>query len=315
MRKPWVWGLVIVLVLAVFSFRVHADTNSSNFESPTFVLGSINGQNGWRSASSVDQAIVANPTGFSSFAAQSFRISNAFVGDQVYSPALSEPVGESLAVGDTPISCSSIVRQTHLELQFDLASASPAAEQPGLSVVVAPVGADGSPMSYLRFDDAFSGINVFIKDYDFFSSGFRERQPGVALNRSVPHTLKLVMDTPEGPHNDTVRLFIDNRFAFSLNSWEDYYWFNPDNLANPFPRLVKFVYLQPSGSASAATANAGFIFDNFSLTSSVPGSSTTPTPLPPPTNKEQCKNGGWQAFCGPTFKNQGDCVSFVEHLK
>lgn len=28
-----------------------------------------------------------------------------------------------------------------------------------------------------------------------------------------------------------------------------------------------------------------------------------------PTTKEQCKNGGWQAF--GIFKNQGDCVSFV----
>jgi hypothetical protein len=29
-----------------------------------------------------------------------------------------------------------------------------------------------------------------------------------------------------------------------------------------------------------------------------------------PTTKEQCKNGGWRSF-GSTFKNQGDCVSFV----
>jgi nitrous oxidase accessory protein NosD len=33
----------------------------------------------------------------------------------------------------------------------------------------------------------------------------------------------------------------------------------------------------------------------------------------PPTNKEQCKNGGWRQFDTPrTFKNQGDCVSFVQ---
>jgi DNA-binding beta-propeller fold protein YncE len=29
-----------------------------------------------------------------------------------------------------------------------------------------------------------------------------------------------------------------------------------------------------------------------------------------PTSKEQCKNGGWRNF--PQFKNQGDCVSFVQ---
>jgi len=34
-----------------------------------------------------------------------------------------------------------------------------------------------------------------------------------------------------------------------------------------------------------------------------------------PTDKEQCKNGGWKTFNPPTgpFKNQGACVSYVEH--
>jgi hypothetical protein len=31
-------------------------------------------------------------------------------------------------------------------------------------------------------------------------------------------------------------------------------------------------------------------------------------PPPPPTSKDQCKNGGWRSFS--QFKNQGDCVSF-----
>lgn len=32
----------------------------------------------------------------------------------------------------------------------------------------------------------------------------------------------------------------------------------------------------------------------------------------PPVNKNQCKNGGWQFFNFPrTFKNQGDCIQFV----
>jgi hypothetical protein len=31
---------------------------------------------------------------------------------------------------------------------------------------------------------------------------------------------------------------------------------------------------------------------------------------PLPTDKDQCKNGGWMSY-GTTFKNQGDCVSFV----
>lgn len=30
-----------------------------------------------------------------------------------------------------------------------------------------------------------------------------------------------------------------------------------------------------------------------------------------PTDKNQCKNGGWETFEDPAFKNQGQCVSYV----
>jgi hypothetical protein len=33
--------------------------------------------------------------------------------------------------------------------------------------------------------------------------------------------------------------------------------------------------------------------------------------LPLPTSKEQCKNGGWRNF--PQFKNEGLCITFVNH--
>jgi hypothetical protein len=35
----------------------------------------------------------------------------------------------------------------------------------------------------------------------------------------------------------------------------------------------------------------------------------------PPTSADQCKQGGWQTFTGQSFKNQGDCVSFVANGK
>lgn len=44
-----------------------------------------------------------------------------------------------------------------------------------------------------------------------------------------------------------------------------------------------------------------------------------PVVVPPPvvtspTEKSQCKEGGWKTFTDPTFKNQGKCVSYVERL-
>jgi hypothetical protein len=32
-----------------------------------------------------------------------------------------------------------------------------------------------------------------------------------------------------------------------------------------------------------------------------------------PTSKAQCKHGGWKTFTSPSFKNQGQCVSWVNH--
>ncbi len=34
-------------------------------------------------------------------------------------------------------------------------------------------------------------------------------------------------------------------------------------------------------------------------------------PAPTPTNKDMCKNGGWMNFTNPSFKNQGQCVSYT----
>lgn len=33
-----------------------------------------------------------------------------------------------------------------------------------------------------------------------------------------------------------------------------------------------------------------------------------------PTNKNQCKNGGWKTFTNPSFKNQGQCVSSTNRI-
>ena len=40
-----------------------------------------------------------------------------------------------------------------------------------------------------------------------------------------------------------------------------------------------------------------------------PHGTATVTFVALPTDKDQCKQGGWQTF--GIFKNQGDCVSFV----
>jgi hypothetical protein len=45
---------------------------------------------------------------------------------------------------------------------------------------------------------------------------------------------------------------------------------------------------------------------------STSGTPCAPPPIGPPTNANQCKNDGWKTFNTPrTFKNQGDCIQYV----
>jgi hypothetical protein len=61
-----------------------------------------------------------------------------------------------------------------------------------------------------------------------------------------------------------------------------------------------------TGQTGLHSGNAGGSFDNFSLISE-----SIPDPL---VNKVQCKNGGWQLFTNPDFKNQGACIRYIEGL-
>ena len=55
--------------------------------------------------------------------------------------------------------------------------------------------------------------------------------------------------------------------------------------------------LSPKSPATVATGDSPF------------GVAVTPAQVP--ASKDQCKNGGWRNF--PQFKNQGQCIAFVNH--
>jgi hypothetical protein len=61
----------------------------------------------------------------------------------------------------------------------------------------------------------------------------------------------------------------------------------------------------PAAPGAFQTAFGGGPFDGFVTKLSLG--------IGPPTNKDQCKNGGWKIFSIPEkFENQGECVRFVE---
>jgi len=70
----------------------------------------------------------------------------------------------------------------------------------------------------------------------------------------------------------------------------------------------------PGGTGAVIIDPDGVVDYNPFRTS--PSSCAPAVQIGPPTNKDQCKNDGWKLFNTPrTFKNQGDCVSYVSNGK
>lgn len=267
-----IYTLFFTLLFLVLAVPASADTVSVNFEPSTYTLGSISGQDSWSNAvnPTYDQAVVANTYGFASFDSQSFRISDAVTsgsfGDWVFAKPLTNSVGETAA---TAGSFSVGTKQNHFEAQFDIASTLPG-EQVGMHMSVSPDRGDGSRMSFLRFDDMSDGIHVIFSDVN---------NPGpvgtvsifnledIATISRTAHTIKLTLDVIDGPSNDVVKVYIDGVLKKTGKSWEDYYRYDPEAIAEQSPRIVKTMIMQVRGSSNPGNAGNGFLFDNINLSS------------------------------------------------
>jgi hypothetical protein len=313
--KKIIAGAAVSAALMILPTMALADTFSVNFESSFYTIGNINDQDGWTALGSAGSGCAVYDEGVSSslsttnFGSQSFRISNSITsgcfGDQAFAKPLNDSVGESIAMAGT---FATGTKQPHFEMEFDVASAVPGAEQPNLFVSVSPDRGDGSRMSYLGFADTSTGLNVIFYDVQGVTnpSNFVQSNLGT-YSRSVAHHIKLTMDTLEGPSNDVVKVWIDGVLVHTGTSWENYYRYDAEASAEQSPRVVKTVIFRAGGTAAPATAGNGFLFDNLSLLSG-------PIPAPVLSTKSQCMNAGWKTVAdtdGYSFRNQGDCVSFV----
>jgi hypothetical protein len=415
MRKILISLALFLGAMAIVVSPAFADSISINFENPPYTVGNINAQDGWTKTGSFDSAVTANTYGYASFNGQSLRISDAVTsgsfGDQTFAKPLVNAVGE---IDSTDGTFSRGTLQRHFEMQFDIASTMQTV-QPGMHLSVSPDRGDGSRMSYLRFEDGITGLDVFFDDVQGTSNpaNFVETQIATGLSRTIPHTVKLTMDALDGPSNDVVKVYIDGTLVHTGTSWENYYRYDSESIAEPSPRITKTILFRESGIANNSDLNNGFLIDNLTTSSSTlstptittpangatvtssaltmvdwtdstggtapyqyqyeayadaaytsviyqsgwltdsfiptPGTppgdyyvrvramdgvgvitdwsngngagntyvihvtaDVTPTPIVgPPTNMDQCKNGGWQTFNNPSFRNQGLCVSYV----
>ncbi len=272
-------AVAAAFLVPAFAF---ADTvGPINFEPTAYSVGTINAQNGWVKTGSFDANVTATgiPAGFGT---QSLQISDAVTsgsfGDQTFSPSTVNEAGETAAVNN---GFSGGTRQSHFEAQFTLASAVPNAQQGNdanpLHMSVSPDRGDGARMSYLRFEDQSSGIHVFFDDVtDAGGLGtvatFNETDIAT-LDRSVPHTIKFVMDFVAGQANDVVKIYIDGILKKTGTTWEDYYRFDPEQVGggNTVPTVDSLLFRE-SGTANPADAGKGFLIDALSLVSGSPAS-------------------------------------------
>jgi hypothetical protein len=84
---------------------------------------------------------------------------------------------------------------------------------------------------------------------------------------------------------------------------------SPTQSATPTPSTTPTAVARdtPTSSPTATTTSSATATTRPSSTPTV-----TPTATPSrPLTKDDCKDGGWQRYSSPRFKNQGDCVSYV----
>ena len=256
---------------------VPAASSGTGFEA--FALGEVNGQEGWTSGHGsstcwlYDVAVVPNTYGYASFGAKSLRISNAITcgsfNDQTFSPSLADDAGEPSASSSA---FSGGMREPYFEAQWDVASAVPASEQPGLSVVASPARGDTTRMSWVQMQDTPTGLQLNFEEYRHSISDFVLTPIATDLDRTVPHTVRITISFIEGPANDVVKVYLDGALIHTGTSWEDYY----RDQAGGIPHPVDSVLFRVAGTPEPATSGHGFLIDNFS-SSSGPVPSATPT--------------------------------------
>ena len=296
--------LLVVCMLA-FPFSAFAQ----DFEA--FSLGSPNGQFGWSSLGSAgsgcaqyDHKISVNG-GPSAFGGQSLRISNAVTsgcfGDHTFSASVANEAGESTATSN---GLSGGIRANAYEYSMSFSSTT-SVYQPGLAVTLSADRGDGARMTWTQIVDTPDGLAVNFYDYDEAVQDFRYT-PDIAagLDRLSVHTLRLTIAFAEGSANDVVKVYVDGNLVHTGTSWEDYF---RDWEPGATSRTVDSVLFRTGGAAAPGLMGLGLYFDNMQVKTATVVS-----------NANQCKNNGWRNLVRADltpFRNQGDCVSYVQNGK
>ena len=290
------FGSIALVGLLTMVGAAVADNYASGLESPDFSTtwtgpggtsenpGTVNGQDGWHSATKTDipalpngydQAVVDNSlyqnyvdNGGGLFGAQSLRVSNAYTepsGEffyQTYSKSTTENAGEGL---DNTVYTG--------EFQFI-----PTTDQfqPNLYVRVSPDNGTGGRMSFVGLRDVQNGVDdgIQMTFFDTDASGaFVPHELGV-YPRDEVHTIKFDIKFVDGPANDIVRLYVDGtdmgeELDECFTTWEQFYR-EVSHESVPVTNSIEF-RVQGNGTTIANLVGGGYLFDNVSNTTGTSG--------------------------------------------
>jgi hypothetical protein len=267
---------------------------------------------------------------FPSFGRKSLRISNAITSACFHDQTFSAPVVDEAGEKDAYPDVQSGARQPFFVFEFDFASTLPQLHQPGLAVNLSADNGDGARMSQVEMADAADGLRVIFIDYQDRPPYGSEENPAngagpggddfyetivaSGLDRTAKHHVRVEHSFYDGPHNDVVIVNVDEgKFVHHGTSWEDFYRWRQPVIDPSQTKLVResrvarsiMFHTRTTRGTAPNTLRFGFKFDNVDQASG-------PILVGPPSDKDECKKGGFRTFNNPSFRNEGECVSFVE---
>ena len=280
MRRQFIGCVAIIASLAMASVA-SADTVATNFES--FALGTVNLQDGWKSAepgdvpalpNGYDQAVV-NSGVFLNGSTKSLRMSNIYTNGEFHYQTYSKPTVELAGEGAAE----------HRVFDSSFQFVSPG-YQPGLFLSVSPDDGEGGRMSYIGLESQPDGVHLTFYDTPETDGAFVAHDAGVVGHNDV-HTIRFYMKLVAGADNDIVRVFVDGRdIGDCLESWENYY---RQSAADNFTtKSIDRLEFRSSGTAAPA-GTYGYLFDNVNAETN-----DTAGPVP-----GRC--GEQAAFCSPGY--------------
>ena len=274
--KAVFWGLGVTLFTLIA-------TNLSAFPAPQqlsqtdftgFTTGaSVDGQGGWDIGFgapniTVDEEVEDDGTGNTVF-----RLSNAVgsgsLGDMPYAPrpagipnfpadSISNPVlGQpDLFAGES--STNALHRRFAASLDFRSATG---AAQNDLSVSVSPDNGSGGRMSFVRFADSGSGIDLVTFDVDAAGNFIGPQTITTGLSYTTWHKLTFEIFFVDGPTNDLVNIYLNDALIHTGTTWEDYYRAS-DPTSYPLGAPVQTLVFSAGNSPEPGNNGGGIYFDN-----------------------------------------------------